>query len=559
MISSEFLRHQSALGGKHAQQRVHERAARALEASGDIEHAIAAYVLAASSGDVVRLLEREGFDMLERARGDVVARAIESLDETARRQNATILALQGTLQATAGKFARAESLLRRALAKASTNRDLFAITSLRLASLVGNQGGEIASVLDLVAKDRGQSAAHRAEAISLVLARQAMAGDTTSVRARIAEIETLLPEIECDHTRASILHHLGIANRHIGKIDRAVQVLTQSIDLALELHLYSIASRASSVLSNLALHEGDDVEQQLEYAEIAAEAATKAGDVFSLRTALLQILGAHMRRGDIGKSVAVEQRLAGIRVDDRARRYLALFRSLRLAWEGRFEDAHQLIASCWDRMHFDFDRVSCGAHFALFLALAGRREASMRMVREVLGTASAIPSCGVFRLRSLALSRALCALAEFANQRFSYGERVLRAIPVADQVVRCAVEAVRMIGCASKSRQGANKNAILESVSTLMALGHGDSARLFTAVHERLGLSGDDLKSRPLLTKSEQEVLGLLAAGLVPKEIAIETARSVNTVRVHIANAIEKLECHGRTQAVIAARHLGLI
>ncbi len=164
----EFLRHQSALGGKHAQQRVHERAARALEASGDIEHAIAAYVLAASSGDVVRLLEREGFDMLERARGDVVARAIESLDETARRQNATILALQGTLQATAGKFARAESLLRRALAKASTNRDLFAITSLRLASLVGNQGGDdCRAPRCLSAEDRGQSAAHRAEAYRL--------------------------------------------------------------------------------------------------------------------------------------------------------------------------------------------------------------------------------------------------------------------------------------------------------------------------------------------------------------------------------------------------------
>ncbi len=85
----EFLRHESALSGKRAQKLVHERAARALEASGDVEHAIAAYVLAASPSDVLRLLERDGFDMLERARGDVVARAIESLDENTRRRNAS--------------------------------------------------------------------------------------------------------------------------------------------------------------------------------------------------------------------------------------------------------------------------------------------------------------------------------------------------------------------------------------------------------------------------------------------------------------------------------------
>jgi ATP/maltotriose-dependent transcriptional regulator MalT len=109
----EFLRHQTALGGKRSQQSVHERAARALESSGDVEHAIASYVAAGSSADVVRLLERHGFDLLERARGDVIARALEALDEKTRRENATLLALQGSLQAMIGKFARAESLFRR--------------------------------------------------------------------------------------------------------------------------------------------------------------------------------------------------------------------------------------------------------------------------------------------------------------------------------------------------------------------------------------------------------------------------------------------------------------
>ncbi len=107
----------------------------------------------------MRLLEQHGFDLLERARGDVVARAADALDERTRRENATVLALQGSLQAIAGKFARAESLLRRALARAGSDRDLVATTSLRLASLIANQGGDVTDLLRVVGDDRAQTTA----------------------------------------------------------------------------------------------------------------------------------------------------------------------------------------------------------------------------------------------------------------------------------------------------------------------------------------------------------------------------------------------------------------
>ncbi|MBV8196563.1 MAG: hypothetical protein JO263_00385, partial [Candidatus Eremiobacteraeota bacterium] len=164
----EFLRHEGALAGKRAQRSVHERAARALEDSGDVEHALPAYVLSGLSADIVRLLEQKGFELLERAHGDIVAHAIESLDERTRRENPTVLALHGSLQAIAGKFARAESLLRRAITKATGNRDLVAIASLRLASILANQGGEITGVLGPVADDDLQTVNRRAESLSLM-------------------------------------------------------------------------------------------------------------------------------------------------------------------------------------------------------------------------------------------------------------------------------------------------------------------------------------------------------------------------------------------------------
>jgi DNA-binding NarL/FixJ family response regulator len=57
------------------------------------------------------------------------------------------------------------------------------------------------------------------------------------------------------------------------------------------------------------------------------------------------------------------------------------------------------------------------------------------------------------------------------------------------------------------------------------------------------------------LTKREQEILSLLAKGLLYKEISDHLQISLNTVRVHIQNVYEKLHVHSRSQAIM--RFLG--
>ncbi len=556
----EFLRHQSALGGRRSQQLVHEKAARALEASGDIEHAIASYVLAGAQSDVVRLLEQHGFDMLERARGDVVARAIEALADPTRRDNATVLGLQGALQAIAGKFSRAESLLRHSLAKAGTNRDLVAIVSLRLASIIANQGGPVAELLGIVGGDDEQSPARRAEALSLMAGQQAVARDLGTAKAALERLEPLLAEIDSDNVRAKVLHFMGIAFHHLGDADRAFKVLTQSRDLAAELHLYSLESRANAVLSNLALHENDDIELQLAYAESAALAAMKAGDAFALRTALLQELSAHMRRGDVEQSIAVEQRLSGIQKDDISNRYLTLFRSARLAWEGRFAEAHQLVASSWDDLPNDFDKVVSGSEYALFLALDGQREASIGLTKEILGRLDSPELSGRFRIRSLAIAKALAGLSEAINGRLTLARRVLRGVKAdGDGLIATIVGTVEDILARLRHRGESGADRVKKGIDGLAASGYADLARLLAAVDRVLSIGEEMQPAHGSLTASEICVLKLLNDGLAPKEIAEQTERSVYTVRVHIANIIAKLGCHGRLEAIHVARRQGLI
>jgi len=61
------------------------------------------------------------------------------------------------------------------------------------------------------------------------------------------------------------------------------------------------------------------------------------------------------------------------------------------------------------------------------------------------------------------------------------------------------------------------------------------------------------------LTDREREVLELLAKGRSPRQVAEALFISVNTVRTHIGNLLEKLEASSRAEAIVWAWRHGLI
>jgi LuxR family maltose regulon positive regulatory protein len=61
------------------------------------------------------------------------------------------------------------------------------------------------------------------------------------------------------------------------------------------------------------------------------------------------------------------------------------------------------------------------------------------------------------------------------------------------------------------------------------------------------------------LTRREQEVLRLLAAGASNREIAQTLVISLPTVKKHVSNLLSKLGASSRTQAIAQARTLSLL
>jgi DNA-binding NarL/FixJ family response regulator len=99
---------------------------------------------------------------------------------------------------------------------------------------------------------------------------------------------------------------------------------------------------------------------------------------------------------------------------------------------------------------------------------------------------------------------------------------------------------------------------VADALAQLHAVGYGGMARVLEGAVKRC-LEGSDESAKDLLTKAELDVLNALAQGRSPKDIALETRRSVYTIQAHIQNVIRKLGCSGRHEALSVARRRGLV
>jgi ATP/maltotriose-dependent transcriptional regulator MalT len=90
-----------------------------------------------------------------------------------------------------------------------------------------------------------------------------------------------------------------------------------------------------------------------------------------------------------------------------------------------------------------------------------------------------------------------------------------------------------------------------QNVITQIKLQHVEVPPVFTRDEKLLRESG--------LSKRELEVLELMAKGLSNQEISEKLFVSLNTVKTHVSNVLDKLEVRRRTQAIEKARRLGMI
>jgi DNA-binding CsgD family transcriptional regulator len=324
--------------------------------------------------------------------------------------------------------------------------------------------------------------------------------------------------------------------------------------------MWSLASRAYQGLALSSIMADNDVTLSMWYAQQAAGAATKAGDYFDLQTSLLHMLSVETRRGNVDRLQQIDRQLADLRPNDSMRApYVLASQAHRHAWRGQFDEAARSLSSAQERFAEGPDKILVASTIALCLALGGRSQDSGRAVEAVLaklpeGT-SAPPGHGAALYE---VATMFCALAEALSSRNISAQRILRRRALyAHQSMVCLRDAVEQL-----TRAGRNAAYELDDLEAkleaLREFGFGGYARFLVLAAERIEtFKTQEAATRP--TPSELRIIRALAEGMTTKDIAAEMGRSVYTVQTHIQNLIEKLGCHGRAEAVAAARRLGYL
>jgi LuxR family maltose regulon positive regulatory protein len=553
----DFVRYQAELEGAEALRARLARVSRVLEENGDTPRALRIYCELRANDDIVRLLDEHGFELFEEAHGDVVAFALETLPESIRRDSALALTLRGLLEAKAGAFDLAESLLARAARKAPTT-ELRAQIVLRAARITMNRGGNSLKSLGNLESDPAVGPDTRAEATSLIAIQCARAGDRDGCRVASDVALAVAESTESPQVQARILQRIALASLDLGDHDFAVPLFERAAEIALQCGLMSLASRSYEGLTNATATFGGDVALRSWYAQQMALTAGKSGDVFDIQQAALVLLDIEVLKGNAERAVTLEKQLGSLRTSDALRAiYIAGSQAWRQSWDGRFEEAYRTMMTVWPRFPVARSKAAGAALCAVYAAASGHADAARSLVAQALRVVEdATANYGLKPAPAIELAL-VSALAEAVAGRHTIAMRLVRRQKTAqnaaaDCMRRCVVHATESLKTGGSLLEGARGD-----FEALRGFGYGGYVRLIEAVLAHAAQVGQDASTG--LTPAELAVLGRLAQGATPKEIADQTGRSINTVNAHIQNIVEKLGCHGRREAVLVAKRLGLL
>jgi LuxR family maltose regulon positive regulatory protein len=550
----DFLLHQVELEGVGALEETARSAGAALERSGRDAAALSVYAQARATADTLRVLEAAGFELMEHGHADAVQAALESLPQDLRATHPVVLGMRGLEEAHAGRYDRAESLLTRAMAH-TDDAVLGAMLAVRLALLLANLGRDVVALLEPFLH-RDLPAALRSEVMSLLAVGYANATRAAEAKGAMDAAEQLAREIDESPERAKVLQRLGAAAMQLAlPANVARDYLTRAVALASENSLFGLAARAYGALSNLSLFYDDDLTRTAWYAQQGVGAATKAGDRLALQTAVIQLITVEYTRGHVERLSVLERQFADVATSDTTRMaHIVPARAFAAAWDGRFDEAHRLLFSVLERIYHPSERAYLSAVCALLFVVDGQRERGLALAASALEIS--IDGAPLLRAkRQLDLARMICAAAQAFAGRGTSASRLVNHGDSDEPVVEAMRDVVITLCRAVKNP--VLREDVLERAAVLGTLGYGGIGKIIhAAVERRLVVEDGETLN---LTKTEIAVLRALAEGRGPKDIALETGRSVNTVQVHIKNVIKKLGCSGRNEALNLARRRGIL
>lgn len=143
--------------------------------------------------------------------------------------------------------------------------------------------------------------------------------------------------------------------------------------------------------------------------------------------------------------------------------------------------------------------------------------------------------------------------------------RIVREYPDVKVLILTTFDADRYViqalqaGASGYVLKDSHPDSIVASVLSVMSGGRVMAGPVANRVLDMLAGTASPKEFYDGLTAREVEILRLLAAGVINKQIAERLKISEKTVRNHVSNMYEKLEIRDRAQAVLYAVRKGLV
>jgi HD-GYP domain-containing protein (c-di-GMP phosphodiesterase class II)/ATP/maltotriose-dependent transcriptional regulator MalT len=342
---AQYLQHALRERGAVHVQAVLGNAISALVELGRPGEALGLAIRYEQQGQVARLLERHGFELMQYGDEQVVLDALSALGAPSDQWSAQALALKAIFESRAGRLDTSDAWLYTALERTNDAGVRAEIAYRGASEMLQRRRTGALDLLDLDAVTEDVPLPLRVSILSAKASAAMQAGDSAQANACIEQALELADRVEDQHVIVALHVRAAYVSLYSGERDRAKTFALRGALLAEECSQFQMACAAYSTLYAAAADE-DEPAQCLEYLARLAENAAKSGNPRMQLYALMARFDLETERGDFEALAQLRRSLASFDVNyeelDTTETILPS-RAMQLAWEGRFEDAYRLL------------------------------------------------------------------------------------------------------------------------------------------------------------------------------------------------------------------------
>ena len=558
----DFLQHRLRLKGAAAYRRAQLASADLAEAAGRQDVALRLRVAAEDRAGVVRMLRDRASSPTFNGIVDAVEEALQSLPQDTLRRDAELLGLLAYTRDFRNLREEAATLYRAAIdvAESADQRGKLTLLYARSLHLRGAHEAEF-EVLTAVDVRKIDDFATRSRLLSRLAVLRVMRREFEEAQRLMTDVlaSTVLGEPEL---RASVVYDACLVSYFSNRLAELRSRLRDAVKASEQSGNDAFMARCCHFSSVLAINDGD-WQGAARLLDDMLVLAKREGDLALVGHALQTMLGLAVLSGDGAAALAAEAALGhapGAHLDSRSARSFA--RAMAHARGGDFQAARR---EAEDGLPFSaaadqLDRMLYCAELAIYQAALGDHDATLgtiaratTLLAEHTAGGTPGPSATIVNITrvQLAVAQALSRRPRAANDILSqFDQSDSKAIPA----VKSIVQAARTF---NQVAQGvAEPDALDRDLASVREAGLGGFADLLAVLPVQISGSAAAFGT---LTKTEMQMLRLIARGGTMKAIALGLNRSPDTVETHIRAILRKLGCKSRNEAVALARDRGIV